>query len=96
MFYAIRRKRLYFALALLRVRSQTKHSGYELSKVFIAAYFTETMPQIKAALSTVILYADYARNARQFSLSASLHYRQLAFRIAQGSRLHFCFCGHCL
>lgn len=46
MFYAIRRKRLYFALALLRVSSQTKHRGYELSKIFIAAYFTETMPQI--------------------------------------------------
>ena len=39
----------------------------------------------------MILYADYARNARQFSLPASLHYRQLAFRIALGSRLHFLF-----
>lgn len=67
-----------------------------LAKFFIAAYFTETMPQIKAALSTMILYTDYARNARQFSLSASLHYRQLAFCIAQGNRLYFCFCGHCL
>ena len=41
-FYAIRRKRLYFPLALLRVRSQTNHKA----KFFIAAYFTETMPQI--------------------------------------------------
>ena len=67
-----------------------------LAKFFIAAYFTETMPQIKAALSTMILYADYARNARKFSPRASLRYRQLAFRTAQGSRLYFCFCGHCL
>ena len=62
-----------------------------LAKFFIAAYFTETMPQIKAALSTMILYTDYARNARQFSPRASLRYRNLLSALRSGIAFIFVF-----
>lgn len=57
---------------------------------------SETMPQIKAALSTMILYADYARNARQFSLPASLRYRNLLSELRREVAYIFCFRVHCL